>query len=419
MAYIATRECPAIQSIKRETVCCDFDPDNERSERLAKALFGKTGRELQKLSTFRYTKEERPVEKGLQRPEKVEIPSSPKGIAKTRKVYSLYALAEGYNDFYRTPMAAHATDNLLAFSRGTDFFFANKRFENITIIRKSKGEPEGFSIQWHHEELLEGCINGSLCVWNVDKLEKAEEWNLSKKGATVRDIAVDVEKGRVAAGLTSGHIKVLDRRIGVKNIATLSFKNEIVDKVAFSKIDHYMAVGLDSGYTAIYDVRNVREKKPLHELPMISEAACSVLQFLPWSRDHILVGHGRAAPILATFNVKKGVLEQQIHTGAQICSMQLSEEYEEVLCTHGFYTDHEERQKDVANSITLWKWDRVKKGLSFSDTVFQGTERMLYSTLCSDKRSVVVLEEPINVYVFENLWPKQKRSTLTEEWTIR
>lgn len=79
-------------------------------------------------------------------------------------------------------------------------------------------------------------------------------------------------------------------------------------------------------------------------------AAVKALAWCPFAQDTLASGSGTADPCIRFWNTSTGACLNTINTGAQVCSLQWSRHYKEIVSSHGW-----------TNNICVWKYPSMVK----------------------------------------------------------
>lgn len=80
-------------------------------------------------------------------------------------------------------------------------------------------------------------------------------------------------------------------------------------------------------------------------------AAVKAVAWCPWQRNVLATGGGTADRTIRIWNAQDGANLQCVDTGSQVCSIQWSSHYKELVSSHGFSD----------NQLIVWKYKDMTK----------------------------------------------------------
>lgn len=81
------------------------------------------------------------------------------------------------------------------------------------------------------------------------------------------------------------------------------------------------------------------------------QAAVKAVAWCPWQRNVLASGGGTADRTLRVWNTALGSCIKSVDTGSQVCAIQWSDTYKELVSSHGFSD----------NQLILWKYSTMSK----------------------------------------------------------
>ena len=85
-------------------------------------------------------------------------------------------------------------------------------------------------------------------------------------------------------------------------------------------------------------------------------AAVKAVAWCPWQRNILATGGGTADRTIRIWNAQDGANLQSVDTGSQVCAIQWSSHYKELVSSHGFSD----------NQLIVWKYRDMSKVRSSS-----------------------------------------------------
>lgn len=80
-------------------------------------------------------------------------------------------------------------------------------------------------------------------------------------------------------------------------------------------------------------------------------AAVKAVAWCPWQRNILATGGGTADRTIRIWNAQDGANLQSVDTGSQVCAIQWSSHYKELVSSHGFSD----------NQLIVWKYRDMSK----------------------------------------------------------
>ena len=146
--------------------------------------------------------------------------------------------------------------------------------------------------------------------------------------------------------------------------------------MALSMSQTQLAMGTNDQQVVLRDMRKL--SKETHVLKFEHQSAVKALAWAPWNPHHLFTGAGTTDKCIRLFDVARNQLLDQVDTGSQISSFQISTEYQELVSTHGFNT----------NEIIVWKCHPKGKASRYVcpfDSLYEHKGRVLFSQLNHDQ----------------------------------
>ncbi|KAJ8299490.1 hypothetical protein KUTeg_023550, partial [Tegillarca granosa] len=149
------------------------------------------------------------------------------------------------------------------------------------------------------------------------------------------------------SGTRKGTIYIHDPRCP-KEVATLEGHQKEICGLQIPNRTQFLASGGDEGTVCIWDLKTMSCYRTIE-----AHAACSkALAWCPWRRSVIASGGGSADGYIRLWQIHTGEKLGEIYTKSQVCGLLWSEEYRELVSSHG-------STKAENNDIILWKQRQV------------------------------------------------------------
>jgi len=292
-------------------------------------------------------------------------------------------------DFYGQPFSC-SSKNMLAVALGqkvyTKTLFPSKKAVETVYEHDTETIP---ALSWLScgTKLALGLSNGHSELVDYET-KKSLRTLVEKKGsASGQRQAFDCAKADTAS-LVVSDLKQAINFVDLRKKTVLVFNlNEPLGGFSLSPSTPTLALGTMKGLH-IYDTRNF--KKAVAEFP--HNGAVKAMVWAPWNPQHLFTGGGVDDRCIRLFDIARGELLDQVDTGSQVCTLQASEYYRELVSTHGREPITLEPTK---NNCILWQC--ATKQLNYQLTPceeFQAhTTNALFSQLTADQ-SVLVTASP-------------------------
>ncbi|KCV69959.1 hypothetical protein H696_03424 [Fonticula alba] len=117
---------------------------------------------------------------------------------------------------------------------------------------------------------------------------------------------------------------------------------------------------------------NVEYGQPIMRVPY--RAAVRALAWCPWKPSLLAAGGGQADRTIRLVDASTGAVVSSTETGSQVCALGWSEDYQELISTHGY----------PSNQITLWHYPDMRPVAELR----RHTQRVLHMALSPDGQMV-------------------------------
>jgi cell division cycle protein 20 (cofactor of APC complex) len=124
-------------------------------------------------------------------------------------------------------------------------------------------------------------------------------------------------------------------------------------------------------------------------------AAVKALAWCPFAQDVLASGSGTADPSIRFWNASTGACLNTINTGAQVCALQWSRHYKEIVSTHGW-----------TNNVSVWKYPSMVKSADLAGH----TARPLHMTQSPDGTTIATASADCTIR-FWKIWSPSEVTT--------
>jgi cell division cycle protein 20 (cofactor of APC complex) len=163
-----------------------------------------------------------------------------------------------------------------------------------------------------------------------------------------------------------------DVRIQQHVVSTLAGHTQEVCGLTWSPDGTQLASGGNDNILNVWELNDT--SKPKHVMTDHC-AAVKALAWCPFQANTLASGGGTADGCIRFWNTQTGACLNTINTGSQVCSLQWSRHYKEIVSSHGF----------SKNQLTVWKYPSMVKCAELTGH----TSRVLHMAQSPDGTTVV------------------------------
>lgn len=226
---------------------------------------------------------------------------------------------------------------------------------NITSL---KWAPGG---QW----LAIGSENCEVQLWDVNKSKQVRNMT----GHSGRVSALSWNGSTVSSAGRDSAILNHDVRLQQHVVSTYEGHKQEVCGLAWSHDGSVLASGGNDNLLMLWDQAAGRARYTITD----HGAAVKALAWCPFANDTLASGSGTADPSIRFWNTATGTCMNTINTGAQVCALQWSHHYKEIVSSHGW-----------TNNICVWKYPSMVKSAELTGH----TSRVLHMALSPDGTTI-------------------------------
>jgi len=271
-------------------------------------------------------------------------------------------------DDYYLNLLDWSQDNRVAVALGSAVYVWSAETGEITQLCDRPG-VNVTSVQWAPggQWLSIGTEEFEVQLWDVNKSKQVRKmtghngrvsalsWNGSSVSSAGRDSVILNHDVRLQHHITSSYD---------------GHKQEVCG-LAWSHDGSVLASGGNDNLMFLWDQAAGRARFSVTD----HGAAVKALAWCPFASDTLASGSGTADPSIRFWNTSTGACLNTINTGAQVCALQWSRHYKEIVSSHGW-----------TNNLCVWKYPSMVKSAELSGH----TSRVLHlaqspdgTTLCS------------------------------------
>lgn len=265
------------------------------------------------------------------------------------------------NDYY-LKLIDWGSSNLLAVALSNEVFLwnaVNGEINNLVSLDESEYIS---SVSWEQDGALlaVGTNNGSVQIWDVNQPKKlrtlansemrisCSDWNSYILSCGSKDGNIynhDVRSPQSLAGTMQGHTQEI---CGLKWSTTGRM-------LASGGNDNTLNVWSDGGLMGANRSSTSHITQPLFTFTD-HQAAVKAVSWCPWRHNSLASGGGTADRMIRIWNCQTGMNMYSVDTKSQVSSILWSEEYKEIISSHGFKN----------NELIIWKTPKFEKVIELS-----------------------------------------------------
>ncbi|XP_076440566.1 cell division cycle protein 20 homolog [Babylonia areolata] len=304
-------------------------------------------------------------------------------------------------DDYYLNLLDWSVTNHLAVCLGGSVYLWNASSGEIQQLMQMEGPEEYIgSVSWIKEGnyLAIGTSNGDVQVWDVTQQKRLR----CMTGHSARVGALSWNSFILSSGCRSGNIHHHDVRVADHHVGTLSTHSQEVCGLRWSPDGKYLASGANDNLLCVWPAQTSvgASCQPLYTFSQ-HQAAVKALAWCPWQHSLLASGGGTADRHIHFWNCNTGTHLSGVDTKSQVCSILWSNEYRELISSHGF----------AQNQLVIWKYPSMSRVAELTGH----TARVLHMAMSPDGETVVsaAADETLRLWKCFTV-DKEKKKTKTK-----
>eukprot|EP01087_Luapelamoeba_hula_P016798 TRINITY_DN51_c0_g1_i4.p1 TRINITY_DN51_c0_g1~~TRINITY_DN51_c0_g1_i4.p1 ORF type:complete len:472 (+),score=56.84 TRINITY_DN51_c0_g1_i4:77-1417(+) len=298
--------------------------------------------------------------------------------------------APGILDDYYVNLLDWGANNQLAVCLGSTVYLWNATTSDITELTTlpSVGNVEPYisSVSWSQD--------GSYLAIGTAETNEVQLWDVTRqkqvrtlRGHSGRVTSLAWNQHMLSSGSMDTSIFNHDVRIASHHISTLSGHTDEVCGLKWSPDGLQLASGGNDNILNVWDAGRETPRYTLTD----HQAAVKAIAWCPFQARTLASGGGTADRCIKLWNTETGALLQSVDTGSQVCALQWSRHYKELMSSHGY----------AQNQLTVWRYPSMEKVKELRGH----SSRVLFLAASPDGETVVsgAGDERLR---FWKVWPK-------------
>lgn len=271
-------------------------------------------------------------------------------------------------DDYYLNLLDWSSSNLLAVALSQSLYVWNATTSEITKLLEFDGVPIT-SVAWMSSgsHIAIGTDSNEVQLWDVTKGKQVRTF----KGHQSRVGALAWNSFVLSTGSRDSSIMNFDVRQASAHLSTWTAHTQEVCGLKWSHDGTQLASGGNDNLLNIWEMNQQAPKFTLTE----HCAAVKALSWCPWQPNLLASGGGTSDRTIRFWNTQTGVCMNQIDTESQVCAIEWSTQYKELISSHGF----------AKNQLCVWKYPSLVK----VGEMLGHQARVLHMSLSPDGQTVV------------------------------
>ena len=282
-------------------------------------------------------------------------------------------------DDYYLNLLSWSKHNIIAVALRNSVYLWNANDGGIEQLCSLEGPDDCItSLNWSEKDntLAVGTNTNVVELWDTSRGARIRKLN----GHSSRVSSLSWNNSLISSGGRDSVI--LNHDIRIRNHVQFKYAGhqQEVCGLAWSPDGNTLASGGNENLLCLWDLQmSARNAAPVTYAPRCSisqhQAAVKALAWCPFQRNTLASGGGTADRTIRIWNTSTGSNLKCVDTGSQVCAIQWSETYKELVSSHGFSD----------NQLCLWKYPTMSKIREFRGH----NSRVLHMSLSPDGSTIV------------------------------
>lgn len=248
-------------------------------------------------------------------------------------------------DDYYLNLLDWSKDNMLAVALGTAVYIWNADSGDVVPLVDLE-TTNVTSVQWAQQGqyIAIGTDNCEVQLWDITRQKQVRSMN----GHSARVGALAWNNHILSSASRDSTIINHDVRQQHHQVSSLRGHHQEVCGLAWSLDGTQLASGGNDNLLNVWESSDLT--KPRFTMTEHT-AAVKALSWCPFQANTLASGGGTADGCIRFWNTQTGACLNSINTGSQVCALQWSRQYKEIVSSHGF----------PRNQINVWKYPSMVK----------------------------------------------------------
>jgi len=211
-----------------------------------------------------------------------------------------------------------------------------------------------------------GTNEAQIQIWDVERAKLVR----SMSGHSARVGSLDWNRHTLSSGSRDASIINHDVRMGHAQTSILQGHQQEVCGLKWSPDGTFLASGGNDNLLNLWDAHGTTPRFTFDH----HEAAVKALAWCPWQPNLLASGGGTADRHIRFWNTSTGTCVNSVDTKSQVCAIQWSKHYKELVSSHGY----------SQNQLIVWKYPSMTKIAELK----RHTSRVLHLAMSPDGKTV-------------------------------
>jgi len=273
-------------------------------------------------------------------------------------------------DDYYLNLLDWSDENVLAVGLGRNVYTMNMTTSTIGLLTTLPESDRVTSVSWNGHHLAIGTENAEVQIWDA----KASKRLRTMRGMAARVPSLSWNQNILSSGCRNGLIYHSDVRVASHLVGSFQGHTQEVCGLKWSLDGTQLASGGNDNVVNVWGA-------PMAGLVTTAEhtfthhtAAVKALAWCPWQSNLLATGGGTADRHIRFWNTLSGACLNAVDAESQVCSLQWSKEYREIVSSHGV----------AKNQLTIWRYPTMTKVAELTGH----TARVLHTAISPDGQVV-------------------------------
>ena len=275
------------------------------------------------------------------------------------------------DDFYLN-LLDWSDENIIAVGLGRSVYVWNATTGDINLLMTTAENDRVNSVSWTRGNILAvGTEMAEVQIWDAERNKRLR----TMRGMADRLPSLAWNQSILSSGCRNGVIYHSDVRVGQHLVGSLHGHTQEVCGLKWSPDGTQLASGANDNIVNVWGAPTAGDDaRPVHTFTHHTSAV-KALAWCPWQNNLLATGGGTADRHIRFWNTQSGACLNAIDTQSQVCSLQWSKEYREIVSSHGV----------AKNQLTIWRYPTMTKVTELTGH----SSRVLHTAISPDGEKVI------------------------------